>query len=280
LKIIIVFLIGLSLYNAAELIVLPFATFQKYRGLYFWSLAIAAFGIIPYALGFLIKFFQLLDPAQNVGYVAVVLLSVGWYMTITGNVSRCPTSHCAPLLTYLPGQSVVLWSRLHLVTNSRRILSWTLYMIIFDAIALHIITSVLTFGSNSNSLSEHTREHFVRGYSITEKTQMLGFFLQKLIISIIYIKETIRLLQLSETVHGGRAIDNGVDIVEDDYLKSRGAKRTTYQLIAINAIIIVMDMVLLGVKFANLYLIETTHKGVVYSIKLKLEFAVLGKLVL
>jgi hypothetical protein len=78
LKIIIAFLIGLSLYNAAEVIFLLFATFQKYKGLYFWSLAIAAFGIIPYALGFLIMFFQLLDPAQNVGYVAVVSISVRW----------------------------------------------------------------------------------------------------------------------------------------------------------------------------------------------------------
>ena len=40
-----------------------------------------------------------------------------------------------------------------------------------------------------------------------------------------------------------------------------------------------MDIALLGVEFANLYIIETTFKSVVYSIKLKLEFAVLGKLV-
>jgi hypothetical protein len=37
-----------------------------------------------------------------------------------------------------------------------------------------------------------------------------------------------------------------------------------------------MDIALLGVEFANLYIIEVTFKGVVYSIKLKLEFAVLG----
>jgi hypothetical protein len=40
-----------------------------------------------------------------------------------------------------------------------------------------------------------------------------------------------------------------------------------------------MYIALLGVEFANLYIIEATLKGVVYSIKLKLEFAVLGKLV-
>jgi hypothetical protein len=85
LKIIIAFLLGLSLYNAFELIVLVFFTFNRYRGLYFWSLIVAAFGLIPYALGFLIKFFQLLDPGQSVGYVAVVFLTLGWYMMVTGH---------------------------------------------------------------------------------------------------------------------------------------------------------------------------------------------------
>jgi hypothetical protein len=84
LKIIIAFLLGLSLYNALELIVLVFVTFNKYQGLYFWSLILAAFGVIPYALGFLIKFFQLLNPNESVGYVAVVLLTIGWYMMVTG----------------------------------------------------------------------------------------------------------------------------------------------------------------------------------------------------
>jgi hypothetical protein len=84
LKIIIAFLLGLALYNAIELIVLLFVTFQRYHGLYFWSLLIAAFGIIPYSLGFIIKFFQLLDPNKDVGYVAVFFLTIGWYPMVTG----------------------------------------------------------------------------------------------------------------------------------------------------------------------------------------------------
>jgi hypothetical protein len=78
--------LGLSLYNAIELIVLLFGTFQRYHGLYFWSLFVAAFGIIPYSLGFIIKFFQLLDPNKDEGYVAVFLLTVGWYPMVTGKL--------------------------------------------------------------------------------------------------------------------------------------------------------------------------------------------------
>jgi hypothetical protein len=56
-------------------------------------------------------------------------------------------------------------------------------------------------------------------------------------------------------------------------------RKSLYQLFTINVLIIHMDVALLGVEFANLYIIEATFKGVVYSVKLKLEFAVLGKLV-
>lgn len=51
------------------------------------------------------------------------------------------------------------------------------------------------------------------------------------------------------------------------------------QLILINVIIVLMDLVLLGLVSASLYILETLVKGIVYSIKLKLEFAILGKLV-
>ncbi|KAK1914745.1 hypothetical protein P3342_010734 [Pyrenophora teres f. teres] len=264
LQIIIAFFLGLSLYNAIELIVLALVTFQRYQGLYFWSLLVSAGGIIPYSLGFIIKFFRLLDPAQKEGYVAIVLLTVGWW----GMVS---------------GQSVVLWTRLHLVTSSRRVLRYTLYMIIIDGIMLHSITTVLTFGSNSKALSSPTLRRFVRGYSIMEKTQMVGFFLQETILSVIYIKETLRLLQLSASVQPQNdtvSLDNiNTSETNNTHLKSANVRRTMYQLLAINILIITMDLALLATEFANLYIIETTLKGVVYSIKLKLEFAVLEKLV-
>lgn len=52
-----------------------------------------------------------------------------------------------------------------------------------------------------------------------------------------------------------------------------------YQLMAINIFIIIMDLGLLGLECASLYILETTTKPVFYSIKLKLEFAILGRLV-
>ena len=51
------------------------------------------------------------------------------------------------------------------------------------------------------------------------------------------------------------------------------------QLVFINIVIILMDTALLSIEYASLYLLETVTKGVCYSIKLKLEIAILSRLV-
>jgi hypothetical protein len=223
---------GVAWYNAIELLVLVFVTFQRYNGLYFWSLLISsAVGVIPYSVGFLMKFFQL----TSATWLSVTFLTVGWYAMVTG-------------------QSMVLYSRLHLLNRNPKILRPVLCMIIVNAIALHIPTTVLTYGSNFGS----PRNTFVAGYNVMEKIQMTGFCLQEFILSGIYIYEAVGLLKANPE-HGSRKI--------------------MYQLLCINLVIITMDVGLLVVEYMNLYMVETTLKGAIYSIKLKLEFAVLGKLV-
>ncbi|OAP55137.1 hypothetical protein AYL99_10837 [Fonsecaea erecta] len=234
-KVMIAFFLGLSLYNAIELQVLIFGTFKKFKGLYFWSLLVSSIGIVPYSIGFLFKYFSILTSQK---WFSLLLLSIGWYPMITG-------------------QAVVLYSRLHLLlTGDRRdkILRWTKWMIIVDAIVLHIPTTVLTIGSN---IDPHTQA-FVDGYNVMEKVQMCGFFLQEVILSSIYIIEAIRILRSSVQTN---------------------TKRLMYQLLAINVLIITLDLGLLGLECASLYILETITKPAFYSIKLKLEFAILGKLV-
>jgi hypothetical protein len=234
LKICIAFFLGLAMYNVVELLVLIFGTFSRFRGLYFWSLVVSGIGIIPYALGFLFKYFEILKgPA---GWFSVFLLTIGWYPMVTG-------------------QAIVLWSRLHLVVTGEKgdqILKWTKWMIIIDAIILHIPTTVLTIGSNANL------QPFISGYNVMEKIQMCGFFLQEVILSSIYILETIKILKSSIQAN---------------------TRRLMYQLMGINILIIIMDLGLLGLEAASLYILETIVKGFIYSVKLKLEFAILSKLV-
>lgn len=234
LKITIATLTGVTWYNAFELVVLIFVTFAQYRGLYFWSLLISSsVGLIPYSLGFLLKFFQLADA----NWLPVTFLTIGWWCMVTG-------------------QSLVLYSRLHLVLSNPRVLRRVLAMIIVDAVALHLPTTVLTFGSNL--APKNSRGPYIKGYNMMEKIQMTGFCIQEFVISGLYIWETVRMIRLDP---------------------DRSKRRIQYQLIIINLVIIGMDVGLLVAEYKNFYIMETMLKGAVYSIKLKLEFAVLGKLI-
>ncbi|MCJ1474475.1 hypothetical protein MMC13_003133 [Lambiella insularis] len=150
------------------------------------------------------------------------------------------------------GQAVVLYSRLHLVVREQRVLRGVLIMIIVDAICFHIPTTVLTYGSNSND-----SDAFIWRFSIIERLQMTVFSVQEFIISGIYVYSTIKLLR---PVYHGRT------------------RRVMMQLIWINLMIIAMDIVLLAFEYKQNYEIEATLKAMIYSIKLKLEFAVLNQL--
>lgn len=231
-------LAAVSWYNAIELVILIFVTFREYRGLYFWSLLISAsLGLVPYSLGFMLNIFKLCSP-----WLYCTILTVGWYCMVTG-------------------QSVVLYSRLHLVLRNRRILNHVMRMICVNVFLLHVPTTVLTYGSNLTQTQPPLHgmaNHFSKGYQCMEKIQMTGFCVQEFIISGLYIWETVKLLRL-----------------DPDKTKTK----IMYHLVVINLIIICMDLGLLLIEYDNFYSFETMIKGVVYGIKLKLEFAVLGKLI-
>ena len=227
--------IAVSWYNVFELVILILCTFQRWQGLYFWSLVAAGcLGVFPYSLGFLFKFF--LTTVNST--VSVTLLTLGWWCMVTG-------------------QSLVLYSRLHLVLYDERILHRVLAMILVNFAVLHIPTTVLTFGAN---VLRERSPPFVLGYNVMEKIQMTGFTIQELVISALYVVETVRLLRL------------GWD-------RNRNRRKIMHQLVGINVCMFIMDLLLLGLEYASHYAVQITLKGVIYSIKLKLEFAVLGRLV-
>ena len=52
-----------------------------------------------------------------------------------------------------------------------------------------------------------------------------------------------------------------------------------WQLVAMNVLLLVLEIVLLVMEYLDLYMIQTTFKSLLYSIKLKIEFAVLSQIV-
>jgi hypothetical protein len=174
------------------------------------------------------------------------------FFTITTNAYLSVTIITIGWYAMVTGQAVVLYSRLHLVVREQRTLRLVLAMIIVDAICFHIPTTVLTYGANSNNA-----DAFTRAFDIFEKLQMTAFCVQEFTISTIYVYATVKLLR---PVYHGKT------------------RKVMTQLIWINVIIIAMDLVLLAMEYDNRYEIEATLKPMVYSIKLKLEFAVLNQL--
>lgn len=227
--------LGIALYNSLELLVLIFASFRRYHGLYFWSLLLSTvLGVIPQSLSFILKYYDI-GPL----WFSITLSTIGWYFMVTG-------------------QALVLFSRLNIVVQDLTVSHCVLAMIIINAIVLHIPTTVLTYGTNFVRTSV-----WVHGYTIMERIELTGFCLQEFIISGLYISKTISILRVSPpSIHGHNP-----------------NRKVMYQLLAINALIIVMDIILLVFEYLNYFVIQTTLKSAVYSIKLKLEFGVLSRLV-
>lgn len=224
-------LLACALYSALELIILVFFTFKRYHGLYFWSLLVSAsLGVIPDALGLLLKYFQLAPI-----WIPVTLSTAGWCIMVTG-------------------ESLVLYSRLHLVILDRRLLRFVLIMIIFDAIALSIPQIIASYGA------VYVCElHFQVFFNTWEKVQLTVLVVQEILISSAFIVQTTRLMRLYPT---------------------QSTRRTNIlcQLLAINLIIIVMDISLLTLEFSGLYITQTVLKCFFYAVQLKLEMAVLSRL--
>lgn len=227
--------LGIALYNSLELLVLIFALFHRYSGLYFWSLLLSTvLGVMPQSLSFALKYYDF-GPL----WFSVTLSTIGWYFMVTG-------------------QALVLFSRLNIVVQDLTASHRVLAMIIIDSIILHVPTTVLTYGSNFVRTPA-----WARGYMTMERIQLTSFCLQEFIISGLYISNTIKILRMSPP--GSH--------------RHNMKRRIMYQLLAINALIIMMDVILLVFEYLNDFVIQTTLKSMVYSIKLKLEFRVLSRLV-
>lgn len=233
LKFAVIVFVSIALYNAFELALLIPLSFRRYRSLYFWALLTSSvLGVIPMALGPTLQLFELAPL-----WLAMVLSNVGFVMMV-------------------PNQSVVLYSRLHLVSQSELMLGFVRWLILFSLLAIVIPTIVLNVGSSYTPQSSE----WVRGYKVIERIQLTWFSVQEGLVSSVYIWETVRMIKLSP---------------EED----KRQHMVLYELFAINVTAIIMDLSLVVLEYLGFYFAQIILKATVYSIKLKMEFAVLGMLV-
>ena len=156
-------------------------------------------------------------------------------------------------MVMITGQSIVLWSRLHLITRNRALLRFIIWMILVDTLVLCTPTLVFSFGANTSQAPK-----YVPMYAIIEKIQMTIFTVQECFISGVYLWQ---IRKLMKTLFDG------------------GKRKLMWQLVAMNALLLIMDFTLVLMEYMNQYEIETTYKSMVYAVKLKIEFGVLSKIV-
>lgn len=142
--------------------------FKHYKGAYFWSLLITSLAIIVYQFGAWGKLVSI----SKYNFFPVSFTTWGWVVMVVG-------------------QSVVLWSRLHLITQNERLLKGILWGIIINSFVMCTPTIVLTYGSNTADV-----QHYVHAYSVMERIQMTAFSVQELFISGVYLWEVRRLLKV------------------------------------------------------------------------------------
>jgi hypothetical protein len=114
----------------------------------------------------------------------------------------------------------------------------------------------MVYGANSSNPTP-----FLLPYSIYEKVQVTIFFIQELVISGLYIGQTVKILRPEGNIRG------------------KASREVMTHLIYVNAIIVFLDLTILGLEYSGLYDIQTAYKALVYSVKLKLEFSILNRLV-
>ncbi|KAK6222480.1 integral membrane protein [Colletotrichum tabaci] len=220
-----------GIYNALEIYVLIFTTFQRRSGRYFWSMLVANTGILLHACGGLGRYLQ---PTRTP--IPGVFAHVGWYCMVTG-------------------QSVVLWSRLHLVVYSRVTIRLVLAMILTSFFCIHVPQTVLFSGVWASSDPRWTER-----FRVFEKVSLMTFTLQETVITGIFVQAGYR---------------NFKSLFE---FKAREARVLLSYLVSMFVLVFVLDTGLVVLEYMELFVFQTTSKPIVYSIKLKVEFAVLQKL--
>ncbi|KAI5919712.1 hypothetical protein F4810DRAFT_471666 [Camillea tinctor] len=227
--------VAVACYNSAEIYFVILRTFRRRNGLYFWSMLAANTGIPLHSVMSLLRYFSL---APNTPMT--VMIVIGWWLMVTG-------------------QSIVLYSRLHLVVGEPHKLRYVAAMIATVFFTLQLPTSVLFITTNAMEL--HDGHPLVNAFNIFEKIQLAVFTAQEGIISGLYVYEASSALKHMEVIKG------------------RKVRMLFRELVALFILVLVLDITLMTTEYTNHFLIQTTYKPLVYSVKLKVEALVLNDLV-
>jgi len=223
---------AVPLWMNVELTVWVLYVFRRYSGLYFWSILVTTWCIALHAIGYVLK-----ECVPDCPWIlSTIIAEIGWVGMVTGFAT-------------------VLYSRLHLVSftiKNPHILRITLIMIITDAFLFHTPTIVFQFGLANQS----THDQYVSYLRVMERIQIMGFSLQEITLTSIYIYGTLQIIKNS---------------------LNPKIRTTMIFLILIQVMVMLCDISVIALDYANYYMLKAVVQSFFYALKLQLEFVILNK---
>ncbi|KAI1420796.1 integral membrane protein [Xylaria sp. FL1777] len=238
---------GISFYIGAELNVSLFLFFKRRRGLYFWSCALASWGIITQSIFIILADFHIWTDLKG----SITFIYLSW------------------ILMVVP-QSWVQYSRLNLLMQHDSTLRWVRAALIFTSIVFGITTIPL------GVLAQTVKPSLLRVNTIWDRLQTTVFFVQETTLSILYMWQTRKHLREMSPL-----LQQSHSSIDSATARAKNSKTKTMlqHLFYINVLIISLDIALLGVQYASLFYLQGAFKPAIYGVKLKLEFVILNRLV-
>ena len=154
---------------------------------------------------------------------------------------------------YAPAQLFVLYSRLHLVNQSRQVQQWVLLMIICTTTIIIVPTWIIDYPAWNPQTSSvwSVRE------AIIDRCSQIVYTVVEGVLSGVYIYSLIRLLRLKSSIR---------------------QRRVMLDLVYVNIIVVCLDIVTVVLIFTNQVGIFHPTQNFSYALKFKLEFIVLNQL--
>lgn len=228
--------VGMTLFLFLEVNLMIFRAFKKRRGLYFWSMQIGTLGVLMATVGTILKAFCL-PSVSAIWPLHTLFILIGWAV-------------------YCTAQSLVLYSRLHLVMRNPRIQRYVLYMIV-STIFIFIIPHYVFVWPSYNALDREMSSLWSPREAIAQRYTQMGYTITESIISGLYIWSLVGLLRLKSNVRQRRVMSD---------------------LIYVNIVVIALDFLEVGFVYTNQIGISQPVQNFSYILKLRLEFLVLNQL--
>jgi hypothetical protein len=189
-----------------ELIPIIWATFKRRSGLYFWGIVVATLGSFLFNLGTTIYLFNLSDGTTLLLGLTTAISTLGY-------------------LIYIPAEYTILYSRLHLLAASQKILFWVMTLSAAEYILVTIPNAILSIGASTTSI-----KGFTTGYSYFQRLEIVVYMAMEITFFVIYIRHTMQMWILDS---------------------SPKVKRTLQLCLCANAVVIILDIVTVVFEFTG-----------------------------